>query len=50
LPTHGSLTKAEKVRAQTPNIERTNSRGSLILKRNNQGKYLRCIVKNQESS
>jgi len=49
LPTHGALTKAGKVRSQTPNIERTSTKGkSLIPRRNNQSKYMKRIVNNRE--
>ncbi len=44
MPTHGSLTKAGKVRAQTPNVESTNTEGSPIPRVKNRINYLRRIV------
>jgi len=44
LPTHGSLTKAGKVRAQTPKIERTSSKESKIPRIKNHKNYLIRIV------
>jgi small subunit ribosomal protein S30e len=43
LPTHGSLTKAGKVRGQTPKIESTSSK-SLIPRIKNQKNHRRRIV------
>jgi small subunit ribosomal protein S30e len=44
LPTHGSLTKAGKVRAQTPNVESTSTKGSSIPRIKNRNNYIRRIV------
>ncbi len=44
MPTHGSLTKAGKVRAQTPNVESTSTSGSHIPRVKNRINYLRRIV------
>lgn len=43
MPTHGSLTKAGKVRSQTPKIEGTSSK-SFIPRIRNRKNYLRRIV------
>ena len=44
MPTHGSLTKAGKVRAQTPNVETTSTGKSPITRIKNRINYLRRIV------
>lgn len=44
MPTHGSLTKAGKVRAQTPYVESTNKGGSASPKKKNRKNYLNRIV------
>jgi len=44
LPTHGSLTKAGKVRAQTPKIERTASRSGKIPRIKNRKNFLSRVV------
>lgn len=44
MPTHGSLTKAGKVRAQTPNVETTSTGKSHIPRVKNRINYLRRIV------
>jgi ribosomal protein S30 len=41
VPTHGSLTKAGKVRAQTPNVERTSHDSKTIPRVKNRSKYMR---------
>ena len=43
MPTHGSLTKAGKVRAQTPKIESKESKNPIPRIRNN-ANYLKRIV------
>jgi small subunit ribosomal protein S30e len=43
MPTHGSLTKAGKVRAQTPKIEGT-PRKSTIPRRKNRANYVKRIL------
>ncbi|MGD2201506.1 MAG: 30S ribosomal protein S30e [Candidatus Bathyarchaeota archaeon] len=43
MPTHGSLTKAGKVRAQTPKIEGT-SKKSMIPRRRNRSNYKKRIL------
>ncbi|MGD2142225.1 MAG: 30S ribosomal protein S30e [Candidatus Bathyarchaeota archaeon] len=43
MPTHGSLTKAGKVRAQTPQIEGT-AKKSPIPKRRNRSNYKKRIL------
>ena len=47
MPTHGALTKAGKVRGQTPKVDGRKTE-SLIPRRNNQSRYLRRIVNNRE--
>ncbi len=44
MPTHGSLTKAGKVRAQTPKVESTSTSGNRIPRIKNRINYLRRIV------
>jgi small subunit ribosomal protein S30e len=44
LPTHGSLTKAGKVRSQTPKVETTSTVGSHIPRVNMKNKYFKRIV------
>jgi ribosomal protein S30 len=44
LPSHGVLTKAGKVRVQTPKVERVNTAKSHIPRIGNHGRYLRLIV------
>jgi small subunit ribosomal protein S30e len=44
LPTHGSLTKAGKVRAQTPKVENADTKGTPIPRVKNRINYLRRIV------
>jgi small subunit ribosomal protein S30e len=44
MPTHGSLTKAGKVRAQTPKIETTNTLKSPSPLRRNKQNYMTRIV------
>jgi len=44
LPSHGALTKAEKVRVQTPKVERVNTAKSHIPRTSNHRRYLRLIV------
>ncbi|TRO53967.1 30S ribosomal protein S30e [Candidatus Bathyarchaeota archaeon] len=44
MPTHGSLTKAGKVRAQTPKIETTNNLKSPSPLRRNKQNYMSRIV------
>lgn len=44
MPTHGSLTKAGKVRAQTPKIEPTNTLKSPSPLRRNKQNYMSRIV------
>jgi small subunit ribosomal protein S30e len=43
MPTHGSLTKAGKVRAQTPKIEGT-PRKSLSPSRRNRSNYVKRVL------
>jgi small subunit ribosomal protein S30e len=43
MPTHGSLTKAGKVRAQTPKIEGT-PRKSLSPRRRNRSNYVKRVL------
>ncbi len=43
MPTHGSLTKAGKVRAQTPKIE-AQARNHLAPKRRNKSNYVKRII------
>jgi small subunit ribosomal protein S30e len=43
MPTHGSLTKAGKVRAQTPKIEST-PRKSLSPRRRNRANYVKRVL------
>jgi small subunit ribosomal protein S30e len=44
MPTHGSLTKAGKVRAQTPKVESTSASVNHIPRVKNRINYLRRIV------
>lgn len=44
LPSHGALTKARKVRVQTPKVERVKTSKSPILRIGNNRRYLRLIV------
>ena len=44
MPTHGSLTKAGKVRAQTPKVESIETGGNPIPRIKNRINYLRRIV------
>jgi len=44
MPTHGSLTKAGKVRAQTPKIETTNNLKSPGPLRRNKRNYVSRII------
>jgi small subunit ribosomal protein S30e len=39
MPTHGSLTKAGKVRAQTPRVEKTTQNGKTSPKLKNRSKF-----------
>jgi small subunit ribosomal protein S30e len=48
LPTHGSLTKAGKVRSQTPKIEGI-QRKSPIPRRRNRVNYVKRVLTKQES-
>ena len=43
MPTHGSLTKAGKVRAQTPKVEGT-PRKSMAPRRRNRSNYIKRYV------
>ena len=50
MPTHGSLTKAGKVRAQTPLVERTSkSRRSLIPRLRNKKNYKKYLFNMKNS-
>lgn len=44
MPTHGSLTKAGKVRNQTPKITSDKKRKSLGPRRTNQRNYVRMLA------
>ena len=44
MPTHGSLTKAGKVRSQTPKVEKTVDRSGPGPLRKNQRLYIKRIV------
>ncbi|MBD3172549.1 30S ribosomal protein S30e [Candidatus Bathyarchaeota archaeon] len=48
MPTHGSLTKAGKVRSQTPQVEKTVDRSSPGPRRKNRRLYLNRIVTGQD--
>ena len=43
MPTHGSLTKAGKVRAQTPRVLQTSMKNKTIPRTRNRSKYMRLI-------
>jgi len=43
MPTHGSLTKAGKVRKKTPVIERTRTRRRPFPRRRNRSNYLKRV-------
>jgi small subunit ribosomal protein S30e len=49
MPTHGSLTKAGKVRAQTPNVDKTSNKGKTIPRVKNRVNYTRRIVNSREN-
>ncbi len=44
MPTHGSLTKAGKVRAQTPKVESTSKGRNQIPRIKNRSNYLKRVV------
>jgi small subunit ribosomal protein S30e len=50
LPTHGSLTKAGKVRGQTPKVEGVKTSKSLIPRISNRRRYTRYLFNEQNSS
>ena len=43
MPTHGSLTKAGKVRAQTPNVMKTSIKNKTMQRKRNRSKYMRLL-------
>jgi small subunit ribosomal protein S30e len=43
MPTHGSLTKAGKVRAQTPLVIQTSKKNATIPRTRNRSKYKRLV-------
>jgi ribosomal protein S30 len=49
LPTHGALSKAGKVRMQTPVVERENSSSSPIPRIGNKRRYRRLMFNEQNN-
>jgi small subunit ribosomal protein S30e len=50
LPTHGSLTKAGKVKGQTPKVERVKTSSSPIPRISNRISYTRLLFNKQNRS
>jgi ribosomal protein S30 len=49
LPTHGALTKAGKVRSQTPEVERVNNSSSSIPRIGNRIRYRKLMFNEQNN-
>lgn len=50
MPTHGSLTKAGKVRRETPKIPKTNLSKSPFPRKRNRRNYIRRILHGEEET
>ena len=44
MPTHGSLTKAGKVRAQTPKVDKTSNKKSTTPRKRNRRNFIKRVI------